>query len=138
MIQIIYALIQATPKMDLYKLVPASQRKLPDSWDISNNSSETTYAQSYAKLCDEYEIDPVQPLIDWKLSKHAKTGQHTTLCEPKYLNRFYTLAVFYLGPLDKDYYGRHCQVSFKVAEKRIPFEPSSRASANSMTRCTQL
>lgn len=88
--------------MDFYHLVPASHRKLPHSWRFSDPFL-SSYTHTYAELCDVFEIDPVTPLADWKLSNQAKTGPQTSWCEPKYLNRFYTLAVFHLGPLDEDY-----------------------------------
>jgi hypothetical protein len=52
--------------------------------------------------CVKYEVNPSAPLASHNLSQYANKPTDFWM-ELKHLKRFYTLAVFYLGPLDEDY-----------------------------------
>jgi len=87
--------IHDKPKIRFYALVPSHHRRLPTRW-ASGHGHETPY-YSYEGKYDSYEICPNAPLATWTLSKNIRTAP--LWCQPKVLNRLFTPAVFYIGPL---------------------------------------
>jgi hypothetical protein len=104
MINLIDDLIKAHLKMNFYVLVPDDLRKLPSTWTSTTRLSNTPY-HSYAATCDKYEINPSAPLASHNLSQYANKPEEAWT-DLKHLKRFYTLEIFYLGPLDEDYIWR--------------------------------
>jgi hypothetical protein len=101
MIRLIGDLIKARPNMNFYSLLPHDLRKLPLRWTSRSRLSDTPY-YNYAAMCVKYEVNPSVPLASHSLSQYANKSTDFWM-ELKHLRRFYTLAVFYLGPLDEDY-----------------------------------